>query len=274
MYFGEKLRRLRQERNWTQPDLAEMLKVEQSWLSKIENDKSIPSSELLEKIADSFAISLPELLDGLDPDYIAGSLASIPEVRGMLQQQKYKVIHNAKSWIFAATTSLALGYSLLLAGGGGFFFSDTLYLYESEGLVYFSEPENLFHERDNIIESMAYTINSEVSTDELMRGPEAVEYILTKKLEIAKREGYRQIVSSRYLGRFFQEGESTSQQAIDIFGENVAAGSPASRSYFEVGTREIRNLANSILIVLGIFLIIAGFGLFFGEFRISRIARK
>lgn len=37
MRFGDKLRKLRQEHDLTQPDLATYLGVEQSWLSKIEN---------------------------------------------------------------------------------------------------------------------------------------------------------------------------------------------------------------------------------------------
>ena len=50
MQFGEKLKQLRQERNLTQPDLADKLGIEQSWLSKLENDKCHPSSELLGKL--------------------------------------------------------------------------------------------------------------------------------------------------------------------------------------------------------------------------------
>lgn len=43
MNFGEKLKRIRTEKNLTQPRFAEAIGIEQSYLSKLENDKSQPS---------------------------------------------------------------------------------------------------------------------------------------------------------------------------------------------------------------------------------------
>jgi len=44
MNFGERIKQLRTERNMTQPQLAEAIGIEQSYLSKLENDKSVPST--------------------------------------------------------------------------------------------------------------------------------------------------------------------------------------------------------------------------------------
>ena len=40
MTFGEKLRRLRNDKVHTQPELAELMGIEQSYLSKLQNDSS------------------------------------------------------------------------------------------------------------------------------------------------------------------------------------------------------------------------------------------
>ncbi|MCG8413690.1 MAG: helix-turn-helix domain-containing protein [Pseudomonadales bacterium] len=272
MYFGEKLRRLRQERNWTQPDLAEKLGIEQSWLSKIENDKSIPSSELLEKIAGAFGLELPALLDGLDPDYVAGTLSSLPEVRGVMQQNKYRVVHKSRNWIITGSISFALGIAMLVAGASQFFFTDEVYRYESEGVVYSTEPENLFHDRDNIISSIARSDPSVVDNVEPFRGYRLTDIVSQKQIEIARRENYRQILRRNYVGSFFQEEVLVEQDAVDLFGEPVAAGSVATRVYFESGTESIRNVYNSILNALGIFLSLLGFLILIGERRLARLA--
>jgi len=44
MNFGERIKQLRTARNMTQPQLAEAIGIEQSYLSKLENDKSVPST--------------------------------------------------------------------------------------------------------------------------------------------------------------------------------------------------------------------------------------
>lgn len=46
MHFGERLKQLRTERGLTQPQLAQAAGIEQSYLSKLENDKSVPSAEM------------------------------------------------------------------------------------------------------------------------------------------------------------------------------------------------------------------------------------
>ncbi len=40
MRFGEKLKELRNEKEWTQPEMAEAIGIEQSYWSKLENGKS------------------------------------------------------------------------------------------------------------------------------------------------------------------------------------------------------------------------------------------
>lgn len=67
MTLGERLKRLRQEKNWTQAELADQLKIHQKQLSGYERDVHVPSTEVLMKIADLFNVSL---------DYLAFDKAS------------------------------------------------------------------------------------------------------------------------------------------------------------------------------------------------------
>lgn len=272
MNFGEKLRQLRQERQWTQPDLAEKLGIEQSWLSKIENDKSAPSSDLLQKIEQAFAIPLSELLSGLDEDYVTGTLSSLPEVKGILQQNRYQVIHRAKRWILAASTSLALGCALFFAAAAQLFFSDTVYIYESPGIVYESEPQTLFEDRNNLAMHIALGASQSLPPDEAGSEYDNTSNRIT--LEIVNREKLVQVISENFLGNSFRQDEVISAGATDIYGTSMSDSSQAYRLFYKSGDEEVRHPTNGVLFFAGIFFAIMGIGLFVGELRISRLAKR
>lgn len=63
MSIGNRLRHWRQVRQLTQPELAERAGIEQSYLSKLENHRSIPSDAVLERLADALAIDTSSLLE-------------------------------------------------------------------------------------------------------------------------------------------------------------------------------------------------------------------
>ena len=56
MKFGEKLKVLRHDRGLTQPEMAEAIGIEQSYLSKLENDKSLPSEDTFVRILEVFGL--------------------------------------------------------------------------------------------------------------------------------------------------------------------------------------------------------------------------
>ena len=64
MNLGEKIYKLRAERNLSQGDLAEMLNVSRQSISKWENNSSVPDLDKIIKLGDIFEISLDELIKG------------------------------------------------------------------------------------------------------------------------------------------------------------------------------------------------------------------
>jgi transcriptional regulator with XRE-family HTH domain len=64
-FDSNRVRNLRRQRDWTQVEMAEMLGVDRSYLSEIENGKKDPSLRVLKTIADGFKLSLSQLLRGL-----------------------------------------------------------------------------------------------------------------------------------------------------------------------------------------------------------------
>jgi transcriptional regulator with XRE-family HTH domain len=56
--IGKRLKDLRLKRGYTVRHLAELLNMNFSYLSRVENEKKIPSLELLEQIAEFFNVDI------------------------------------------------------------------------------------------------------------------------------------------------------------------------------------------------------------------------
>jgi len=64
--LGMRIKFLRQQRKWSQEDLAFNANVNKNYLSDLENGRRNPSLEILERIAIAFSISLEELFKGIE----------------------------------------------------------------------------------------------------------------------------------------------------------------------------------------------------------------
>lgn len=62
MIFGERLKKEREKRNWSQNDLAERIHVSRQSVSKWETGKNYPSIEVIIHLSDLFGITIDELL--------------------------------------------------------------------------------------------------------------------------------------------------------------------------------------------------------------------
>lgn len=144
MNFGEKVKQLRAERNLTQPQLAQAIGIEQSYLSKLENDKSVPSADIFQAILRAFSIDVATLLEGIDDKIVHRDLKQVPEVANYLNGQVNRKVHRIKAWLFASATTCALGLTLVVAGQRGLLFPNTRYVYESDGVLLTGEPTNYF----------------------------------------------------------------------------------------------------------------------------------
>ncbi len=150
MNVGEKLRQLRQEQNLTQPDLATRLGIEQSYLSKLENGKSLPSGDVLNRILDVFALNLDGFVEDLD-EGTRNQLRHIPLVADHFTREKYALIANRKRWLAVSALLLALGGALVYGGSVHFFAGNIMYDYASRGIVLPGESKEIFYEdRDQL----------------------------------------------------------------------------------------------------------------------------
>jgi transcriptional regulator with XRE-family HTH domain len=142
--FGEKLKQLRAERNLTQPQLAQAIGIEQSYLSKLENDKSIPSADIFQSILKAFGIDVATFLDGVDEKQVHRDLRQVPEVAHHLNSVITTRIHDIRAWLFGSGIALVLGLTVGLAGQRGWLFSNKQYNYHSAGVLLPGESPQWF----------------------------------------------------------------------------------------------------------------------------------
>lgn len=150
MNIGEKIRQLRNEKNFTQPELAEAMGIEQSYLSKLENAKSLPSNDVFNRILDVFDLEIGELVDDLDQG-ARNQLRQIPDVASHFNRQKQLLIGNRRRWLLVSALSLSFGIALIYAGNAHLFFSDIVYQYKSSGVVLDGESKEIFSNPERFI---------------------------------------------------------------------------------------------------------------------------
>jgi transcriptional regulator with XRE-family HTH domain len=143
MNVGEKLRQLRHDRNLTQPELAEAIGIEQSYLSKLENGKYVPSSDVFRRILEVFKLSVGDFVEDLDHRSRL-QLRQVPAVASHFEWEKQLIIGNRRRWLLGSAVLLALGAGLIYGGATKLFVPVMLYQYMSHGIVLEGESRELF----------------------------------------------------------------------------------------------------------------------------------
>ena len=246
MNFGEKLKQLRAEKNWTQPQMAEAIGIEQSYLSKLENDKSVPSAEMFQAIVKALELDVQEFLKDIDRSVLSGPFKQIPEVANFISQAVTTKVHDTKKWLLGSSLVCMLGVALIAGAVLGVFFSREQHLYVSEGVILPNESDDIFDQFHRIIElkQAANILNFE---------------------QAAKAKWDFEIIRLR----------RTELQLDHDAGERFYQNSEGGRRYFQrTIVSKVNPIGNKILEWLGAIFIFAGIAGFFIEWRLRRLAAR
>jgi transcriptional regulator with XRE-family HTH domain len=151
MNFGERLKQIRTEKGLTQPQFAQLAGIEQSYLSKLENDKSVPSAEMFSTILAGLDMDAAAFLSEVDRDALATTLRHIPAVTQFAANAVAVQIKDTKKWLYGSAAAWVLGFAMMLAANDGIFFSNNLYKYDSPGVIRAGEPENIFEKHRELL---------------------------------------------------------------------------------------------------------------------------
>jgi transcriptional regulator with XRE-family HTH domain len=241
MNVGERIKQLRSDRNLTQPQLAEAVGIEQSYLSKLENDKSLPSADIFQALLKALTVDVGTFLEAIDESIVYRQLRQIPEVANHLNANAAHSIHKIKKWLYHSAIACVIGLSLMVAGYKGLIFSGDQYYYFSEGIVLPNESKDIFGNW-----SLQFlTISSDVNDPRNVKA---------KEMFARKNEDF--LVIHEYRG--------------DKFNVPVIDG---SRTYSLVNKIEAMRTENRWIIFSGVLLAVSGVFGFFIEYRLRKISK-
>jgi transcriptional regulator with XRE-family HTH domain len=123
MNIGEKIRKVREAKGLSQKEISAMVNMDQSQYSKIENDKTDPTTSTLEKIAKALGIDVSELFvsDKIFKDINSADKTIMEKLRliELLDNKEQQSIYNIVDGLVASkklrdTLSTALNTGMAL----------------------------------------------------------------------------------------------------------------------------------------------------------------
>ena len=225
---------LRNEKQLTQPELAGSMGIEQSYLSKLENGKSLPSNDILNRILDVFGLEIGSLVDDLDQG-AQNQLRQIPDVASHFSRQKQQLIGNRQRWLVISAFLLSFGVAFIYGGHEHLFFSNVLYEYSSGGVVHDGESKLVFYDPQR---SMPRGLDREAETGFLN--------------SIAARANEDYLLLSEFHGNFYN---------VEVEG--------GSRSYRLTSETEIDPWQSKLVVFIGVLMTVLGLTGIFLERKLS-----
>lgn len=144
MTFGDYLRNKREAFGWTQPEAALKAGIEQSYLSKLETGKSIPSEEVFSRLVTAYDLDLNEMTETLSEPELA-RLKEIGAIRKLVLKTHAQDREMTRDWMLAGLTCMMVGAASLgvavLSNGQ----NQTIYSYTSLGVLEKGEPLDAFN---------------------------------------------------------------------------------------------------------------------------------
>ena len=142
MHFGQYIKNKRSDLGWTQPDAAAKIGIEQSYLSKLETGKSVPSDDIFNKMKAVYEIDLDDMAESvIESDLI--KLNEVKSIKATVHAIEKKRVTATRSWLVAGLLFLILGGSFLGAVSiPGKFVNE--YSYLSQGILLPGEEPSVF----------------------------------------------------------------------------------------------------------------------------------
>lgn len=147
MTLGQKIKLLRLSKELSQPQLSQAMGIEQSYLSKLENDKAFPSDEMFNTLLSTLDIDLDSFIADFEPAYIKSYMGKLTSVSNLFSSRAKRSLSFMMRWIIVSALLVVLGGTTLTAGVYEWFFKPvwiSSHLYESKGLIKEGESLRLF----------------------------------------------------------------------------------------------------------------------------------
>jgi len=238
MTLGEQLKKIRNERGLSQPELSELAGIEQSYLSKLENDKSIPSNDIFRQVLSALNISLVDFLSNFNLKQDRQHLAQIPDIEFWFEKEEHKNSKSKRRNLRYFCALIVIAVTLFYIGFSKQLFSETRFQYKSAGVLLAGEPKDVFWNWKNLIDRNKADYNTRVRA---------------KELEINQRKDVIYHLSYEHKGRGFLMNDENGKRYYSLTGDVQAP-----------------RLINAWLQIFGVLFFTAGIMFFVLETRLLR----
>lgn len=228
MELGQYLKKCRELKSRTQPDIAGEIGIEQSYLSKLESGKSIPSNDVFDKLREVYGFNIEELVKALSPKEL-DRLKDIGAIQQAYNIQSKNKLTASRAWSVSGLVMLVLGTGLLAIS-----------------ILPDRSPETFIYRSQGILEK-----NEELNAYDIIK----------LDIQLLGSDASRLAERTQMLSRLDQADVTTNQYKGDGYVVNHEQG----RRYFElIGKKtSTRNDWNRWLFVPALMLLVGGIGSFF-----------
>ncbi len=141
MKFGVYIRSLREKFGWTQPEAAEKIEIEQSYLSKLETGKCFPSEDIFARLSNVYRIDAQQMSESIDSNELE-KLKEVSEVRKVVLENRQSHTMALRRWLVTGLTFLMLGGACI--GASTLSGNEQQYHYRSQGILLAGEGLDAF----------------------------------------------------------------------------------------------------------------------------------
>lgn len=226
MTLGKKIRTLRSEHNLSQPELAEKIGIEQSYLSKLENDKSVPSNDIFNNMLNAFGLTMEQFVSGFNSGPELDRLKQIPVLEHYFSSQQKRNQNNQRRFLYLSSLLIVLATTLFYVGYSKQLFSEIEYQYESRAVIYDNEPSD-------VLRRWRRLLTSEQERDQ--------DFMELKRLEMEKRVDEKILVVFEHAGPYIRLDTKDGYRHYELRRE-----------------KQVKRPVNAWLQVFGVFLFSAG----------------
>lgn len=179
MTFGEFLKQQRESREWKQPEAAQEIAIEQSYLSKLENNKAIPSPDIFDRLMKVYQFSIQQISEQVQSSELE-KLKDIVVVREFIISSQKRRDKDKRRFLVWGTLASMFGAFLLALGVVSKDHVQFTHQYESKGVLKADESIYLFDQMPQY-QRFVRIIESESKRKQLERSPlfERLDYIHT-----------------------------------------------------------------------------------------------
>lgn len=284
MKFGHFLRKQREQREWTQPQAAEAIGIEQSYLSKLENNKAVPSSEIFEQLLHVYEFDLKILGEAVDESELE-KLQEIVLIRDFIMRSRTQGEKTRRRWLLMGLAMVMVGVFFI-----GYSFSplhdrQNHYTYESKAVLNKGENPFMFTEMPSFREYQhvlrdwdgekcdpAIEVHKTENTENIINNPRAKCFNPKTRLQthsLFPRLDYHTSKTWQYRGEYYDvpvkvEQTTPSKVSGQEIGTDRFDDTGKFRRYFLIDTHVVRRHDPIVgMLAIGLMLMIGGVASFF-----------